>query len=208
MEHRIHPIFADSWPASSLSFDHEPPALQGGSFDGMLAQMRSEMDRIRYQMNHLMSARRMSTTTMGAPMPLSPPPSLSALPYHWNRQPVPYFGRSLSVQSFPETGLGEVKNDKDKFEVTLDVSQFVPEEISVKTVDNMLKIEAKHEDKPDEHGFITRHFVRRYHLPKDVDCMNVRSRLTPDGKLVIEAAKKSIDGVNERQIPIESVSQI
>jgi len=73
-------------------------------------------------------------------------------------------------------------------------------------VDNMLKIEAKHEDKQDEYGFVTRHFVRRYHLPKDVESMNVRSRLTPEGKLVIEAPKKSLEGGSERQIPIEGVS--
>ena len=40
----------------------------------------------------------------------------------------------------------KVKDEKDKFEVTLDVSQYRPEELKVSTVNNMLSIEGKHEE--------------------------------------------------------------
>ena len=40
----------------------------------------------------------------------------------------------------------KVKDDKDKFELTLDVSQFKPEELKVSTVNNVLSIEGKHEE--------------------------------------------------------------
>ncbi|KAJ8958829.1 hypothetical protein NQ318_019591 [Aromia moschata] len=60
--------------------------------------------------------------------------------------------------------------DKDKFQANLDVSQFNPEEISVKvTGENTVTVEGKHEEKEDEHGHIYRHFVRRYVVPKGCD---------------------------------------
>ena len=40
----------------------------------------------------------------------------------------------------------KVKDEKDKFEVTLDVSQYKPEELKVSTVNNVLSIEGKHEE--------------------------------------------------------------
>lgn len=42
--------------------------------------------------------------------------------------------------------------DSDKFQVILDVQQFTPSEISVKTTEKFVIVEGKHEEKPDEHG--------------------------------------------------------
>merc|ERR1719315_446161 len=39
----------------------------------------------------------------------------------------------------------KVKQDDNKFEVTLDVSDYKPEELKVTTVNNVLSIEGKHE---------------------------------------------------------------
>nr|XP_034836754.1 uncharacterized protein LOC117993118 [Maniola hyperantus] len=50
-----------------------------------------------------------------------------------------------------------IKSEKDKFTINLDVQHFAPEEISVKTADGYVTIEAKHEEKKDEHGSISRH---------------------------------------------------
>lgn len=61
--------------------------------------------------------------------------------------------------------LGSTVADKDKFQINLDVQQFTPNEITVKTVENAIVVEGNHEEKQDEHGFISRHFVRRYVLP-------------------------------------------
>jgi crystallin, alpha B len=89
-----------------------------------------------------------------------------------------------------QSGVSNVINDKDKFQVNLDVQQFTPEEITVKTVDNTVTIEGKHEEKQDEHGYITRHFVRRYVLPKDVHTDNVQCNLSSDGILAVIVPKK------------------
>jgi crystallin alpha B len=72
------------------------------------------------------------------------------------------------------------------------VQQFSPDEITVKTVDNDVIVEAKHEEKKDEHGFISRHFVRRYVLPMSHDAIGVTSSLSSDGVLTITAPKKVI----------------
>lgn len=46
--------------------------------------------------------------------------------------------------------------EKDKFQIILDVQQFSPDEIAVKTNDKFIIVEGKHEEKQDEHGFVSR----------------------------------------------------
>lgn len=83
-------------------------------------------------------------------------------------------------------------NDKDGFQVCVDVHQFAPKEISVKTVGNSVVIEGKHEERPDDHGFISRHFVRRYNLPVEShDIDSVVTTLSSDGVLTVKAPMKS-----------------
>jgi crystallin, alpha B len=93
-----------------------------------------------------------------------------------------------------------INEDKNKFQVNIDVQHFAPEEISVKTVDGFLIIEAKHEEKEDDHGFISRSFTRRYALPEGVDADSVTSKLSSDGVLVVFAPLKAQE--HERMVPI------
>ncbi|CAH0552159.1 unnamed protein product [Brassicogethes aeneus] len=96
-----------------------------------------------------------------------------------------------------------IQQDKEKFQVILDVQQFTPEEIVVKTSGNSITVEGKHEEKQDEHGFISRHFVRRYILPADHDINQITSSLSSDGILTVNAPKKSLTPPNtERVVPI------
>lgn len=74
-------------------------------------------------------------------------------------------------------------------QVKLDVQQFAPEEITVKTVNNVVLVEGKHEEKQDEHGYIQRHFVRKYVLPADVKPENVLCNLSSDGVLSVSAPR-------------------
>jgi HSP20 family molecular chaperone IbpA len=91
---------------------------------------------------------------------------------------------------------------KDGFQVCVDVQQFNPNEISVKTVDNFVVIEGKHEEREDDHGFISRQFTRRYALPKGYDPNTVTSSLSSDGVLTIKAPPPQALESNERVIPI------
>ncbi|XP_023023637.1 lethal (2) essential for life [Leptinotarsa decemlineata] len=108
-------------------------------------------------------------------------------------------GTSLQRQESAST----ITQDKDKFQVILDVQQFAPSEITVKTTGNSLIVEGKHEEKQDEHGYISRHFVRRYVLPETHDVENVVSSLSSDGILTVSAPKKAPKDNNaERVVPI------
>ncbi|XP_067120570.1 protein lethal(2)essential for life-like [Centruroides vittatus] len=101
------------------------------------------------------------------------------------------------------SGVSEVINTRDKFKVMTDVSHFSPEDITVKTVDNCVVIHGKHEEKVDQHGFVSREFTRRYILPKEVEPEKVTSSLSHDGVLTVEAPKKCVDlPSNERVVPI------
>lgn len=84
----------------------------------------------------------------------------------------------------------------------LDVQQFTPEEITVKASNNCVLVEGKHEEKQDEHGFISRQFTRRYILPGGYDVADVVSTLSSDGVLTVTAPKRAPPVAGERSIPI------
>ncbi|XP_041771995.1 protein lethal(2)essential for life-like [Anopheles merus] len=101
-----------------------------------------------------------------------------------------------------------VNISKDKFQINLDVQQFSPEEISVKYVDNCVLVEGKHEEKQDDHGYVSRHFVRRYMLPKGHNEADIVSSLSSDGILTITCPRKEIEQKKEeRSIPITHTGQ-
>ncbi|XP_026536734.1 heat shock protein beta-2 [Notechis scutatus] len=88
-----------------------------------------------------------------------------------------------------ERGISEVTLNEHKFQVFLDVCQFTPDEIAVRTVDNLLEVTAQHPQKVDRHGFISREFTRTYILPLDVDPFSVKATVTHDGILSIEVRR-------------------
>ncbi|KAG8222844.1 hypothetical protein J437_LFUL007552 [Ladona fulva] len=102
------------------------------------------------------------------------------------------------------SGTSNIQVDNSQFQVILDVQQFSPSDLTVKVVGNTLIVEGKHEEKEDEHGFISRHFVRRYGLPSDVEAENVLSSLSSDGVLTITAPKKNLPPPDQRErvVPI------
>ncbi|XP_062894448.1 heat shock protein beta-2 [Mobula hypostoma] len=87
-------------------------------------------------------------------------------------------------------GFSEVATSDHKFQVFLDVCQFLPDELSVRTVDNLLEVSGSHPQKLDSHGFVSREFRRTYVLPLDVDPLLVRASLSHDGVLCLEAQRK------------------
>lgn len=101
-------------------------------------------------------------------------------------------------------GLSTVEADKDKFQVTLDVQQFNPEEIDVKVADRYVVVNAKHEERRDEHGWISREFTRKYLIPEQCNIEEVSSKLSSDGVLTITAPRKqSLKDKGERVIKVQ-----
>lgn len=98
----------------------------------------------------------------------------------------------------------QAKIGKDGFQVNLDVQHFKPSEISVKTVNNSIIIEANHEEREDSHGYVSRKFTRRYDLPEEFKAKDVISSISSDGILSIKCPKSepAIEG-NVRHIQIQ-----
>ncbi|MCP9256883.1 Small heat shock protein OV25-1 [Dirofilaria immitis] len=125
-------------------------------------------------------------------------PLQSVAPY-WLHQPV------LNECNIGNT-LGQVINEKDKYAVRADVSNFHPKELSVSVRDRELIIEGHHEERTDPagHGSIERHFVRKYVLPKEVQPDTIESHLSDKGVLTVCANKAAIGTPAARNIPIRA----
>jgi crystallin alpha B len=107
-----------------------------------------------------------------------------------------------------EGGFSTVKSDKDKFHVALDVQQFTPEEINVKVVDKYVVVEGNHEEKQDDHGWISRKFTRRYLIPEQCNVDKIESHLSSDGVLSITVPRKEqIKEGGERVISIQKTGK-
>ncbi|XP_035120410.1 alpha-crystallin B chain isoform X2 [Callithrix jacchus] len=91
--------------------------------------------------------------------------------------------------------------EKDRFSVNLDVKHFSPEELKVKVLGDVIEVHGKHEERQDEHGFISREFHRKYRVPADVDPLAITSSLSSDGVLTVNGPRKQVSGP-ERTIPI------
>ncbi|KAL7733778.1 hypothetical protein ACLKA6_011502 [Drosophila palustris] len=101
---------------------------------------------------------------------------------------------------------GAGKDKHGNFEVKLDVGLFEPEELTVKLVNNCVVIEGKHEEREDDHGHVSRHFVRRYPVPKEYNAASISSTLTDEGVLSITVPPLiAPDLEEERIIPIKHV---
>uniref|UniRef100_A0A8C1NTJ5 Heat shock protein beta-1 n=1 Tax=Cyprinus carpio TaxID=7962 RepID=A0A8C1NTJ5_CYPCA len=119
----------------------------------------------------------------------------------------PTYSRALSRQM--SSGMSEIKQTPEAWKISLDVNHFAPEELTVKTKDGVVEITGKHEERKDEHGFVSRCFTRKYTLPSGVDSEKITSTLSPEGVLTIEAPlpKPAIQG-SEINIPVNTGSAV
>lgn len=92
--------------------------------------------------------------------------------------------------------------DGKELKLRFDVSQYSPEEIVVKTVDNRLQVHAKHEEK-SECRQVFREYNREFLLPKGTNPEMIKSSLSKDGVLTIEAPLPALEGPKERTIAID-----
>ncbi|XP_065332121.1 uncharacterized protein LOC135934361 isoform X2 [Cloeon dipterum] len=122
---------------------------------------------------------------------------------------------STTTSSDGRTGGGEVRtwldgldspliqpdgDDNKMLKLRFDVSQYAPEEIIVKTVDNKLMVHAKHEEKSDSKS-VYREYNREFLLPKGTNPEDIKSSLSKDGVLTVEAPLPAL-GPGETRIPI------
>nr|P02512.1 RecName: Full=Alpha-crystallin B chain; AltName: Full=Alpha(B)-crystallin [Squalus acanthias] len=125
-------------------------------------------------------------------------PSFSSMlsPFYWR------MGAPMArMPSWAQTGLSELRLDKDKFAIHLDVKHFTPEELRVKILGDFIEVQAQHEERQDEHGYVSREFHRKYKVPAGVDPLVITCSLSADGVLTITGPRKVAD-VPERSVPI------
>ncbi|XP_031706303.1 alpha-crystallin A chain-like [Anarrhichthys ocellatus] len=120
----------------------------------------------------------------------------------------PYYRQSLFLRFLDSSnsGTSEVRSDRDKYTVYLDVKQFSPDELSVETWDvPAVEIQGKHGERQDDHGYIAREFHRRYRLTSSVDQSAISCTLSTDGLLTLTGPKVtegSESGRSERSVPV------
>ncbi|MXQ82264.1 hypothetical protein E5288_WYG010843 [Bos mutus] len=130
----------------------------------------------------------------------------------------PYYRQSL-FRTVLDSGISEVRSDRDKFVIFLDVKHFSPEDLTVKVQEDFVEIHGKHNERQDDHGYISREFHRRYRLPSNVDQSALSCSLSADGMLTFSGPKCRSWGiwspmrrqpvaVNKEQVPHESPSDI
>lgn len=93
----------------------------------------------------------------------------------------------------------KMKEDEEKFEITLDVQAYRPDELKVTTTaDNTVVIEGRHEERGDRgagsnemrSSSVQQQFCRQYTLPPSCEPLMVVSNLSRDGVLIVTAPKK------------------
>jgi len=102
-------------------------------------------------------------------------------------------------------GVSRVTTDDGTYKIHVNVKNYKPEELVIKTVGNSVQVEAKHMEKtPDGQSYSSRNFTQSFSLPKGVNPEAVTSSLGKDGQLVIEAPlpQPTLKQSGERMVPI------
>merc|ERR1711951_109656 len=98
--------------------------------------------------------------------------------------------KDMNIFKEKDSEVIRVKNDDKKMEVSLDTSQYRPDELNVSIADGAVTIQGKHEEKAEDGTkMVSRQFVRKYTLPAGSKPQDVVSNLSSDGVLVITANK-------------------
>uniref|UniRef100_A0A0N5AG80 SHSP domain-containing protein n=1 Tax=Syphacia muris TaxID=451379 RepID=A0A0N5AG80_9BILA len=87
--------------------------------------------------------------------------------------------------------------------VSLNVSQFRPDELSVNVRGNTLIVEGHHAERSeDDMSKVERHFIRKYDLPEYIKDSDVQPQLQEDGTLKITFSKEEPEE-DSKNIPIQ-----
>ncbi|XP_045610084.1 heat shock protein 23 isoform X2 [Procambarus clarkii] len=182
-------------------------------FDSEMKKMEDEMARFRNELMNRESSlfqRSMLTSSRFPSLPMMPQMPFPSFP---QTSPSPPFTSTYQQdQASSNQGTGSwlegmnsplIQQDGDckQLKLRFDVSQYKPEEIVVKTVDNKLLVHAKHEEKTDSRS-VYREYNREFLLPKGTNPELIKSSLSKDGVLTVESPLPAIVGGDEKVIPI------
>jgi len=95
---------------------------------------------------------------------------------------------SLFGRTSAQDDISQVLVENDTYKIVVNVQNYKPEELVIKTVNNTVKVDAKHEDKgPNGQTYSTQSFSQSFSLPAGVDPESVSSALSQQGVLTISA---------------------
>lgn len=78
----------------------------------------------------------------------------------------------------------------------------------LQVVDKYVVVEGNHEEKQDDHGWISRKFTRRYLIPEQCNLEEVESKLSTDGILTISVPRKELPNLQgERVVSIQKTGK-
>ncbi|KAH7968875.1 hypothetical protein HPB52_012105 [Rhipicephalus sanguineus] len=176
-------------------------------FEAEMRKMEEEMSRFRSQ---LMDHERDFFAKSNAPLQVGPgapggPPGAVQPAAAGSGQLPPGMGAASKtwLDSMNSPLIQDAEDGTKQLKLRFDVSQYAPEEIVVKTIDNRLQVHAKHEEK-SENRSVYREYNREFLLPKGTNPEQIKSQLSKDGVLTIEAPLPALEAPNkERNIPID-----
>merc|ERR1712240_126005 len=98
--------------------------------------------------------------------------------------------KDMNIFKEKDSEVIRVINDDKKMEVSLDTSQYRPDELNVSVFNGVISVEGKHEEKAEDGTkMVSRQFIRKYTLPAGAKPEDVVSNLSSDGVLVVTANK-------------------
>jgi len=105
----------------------------------------------------------------------------------------PDLTKGMDIFKTKDSEVIRVKEDNTKMEISLDTSQYRPDELKISVDKGVVIVEGKHEEKAEDGSkMVSRVFSRKYTLPADAKAEDVVSNLSSDGVLVITAPKKNL----------------
>ncbi|CAM4552245.1 hypothetical protein PO909_003300 [Leuciscus waleckii] len=111
----------------------------------------------------------------------------------------PYFWR---FPNWWDGDISEVRMDRDRFVVILDVRHFSPDELTVKVNDDYIEVHAKRDEEgQDEH--VAEVFYRKFKIPSGVDPGSITSSLSSDGFLTVSTSRRVLDITCDEKPPAQ-----
>ena len=115
--------------------------------------------------------------------------------------------KSIFASNSEQSGISRVEYDDNNYKILVNVDKYSPEELVIKTVENTVVVEAKHQEKTsDGRSYSTQSFSQSFTLPQGVDPESVKSSLSGAGVLTISAPiTKAGRAQQERLVPIKHI---
>lgn len=178
-------------------------SVLGGEFGNIRDHFDLEMRRVEEEMGRLRREFESYTPRINrspSPAQLPPGPNRSQ-PYVNGAAQLSPYGNAQVATSRPrydpylegiKSPLIRDESDGKTLRLRFDVSQYRPEEVTVKTVDNRLLVHARHEEK-SPNKTVYREYNQEFMLPRGTDPEVITSSLSTDGILTVTAPLPALD---------------